>query len=172
MSVFEIANKPKPMQKTMNFLMAFGLFACTTEPPKTVGNVSPPLQSTTQIEQAQPISNETATISAQPKSENPIKKTVKKGVSENAKIPAKTEVAAAEKAVVLKADSISKSVEKTAEPTISYDAWDALLSKYVANGKVNYKGLKSDKATLEDWLKTLAENPPKEIGRASCRERV
>lgn len=43
----------------------------------------------------------------------------------------------------------------------SHEAWDVLLKKYVsASGKVNYKGFKSDKNKLEDYLKTLSNNAP------------
>jgi hypothetical protein len=54
-------------------------------------------------------------------------------------------------------------------PTIATDlpaenlhaAWDKLLRKYVsASGKVNYKGFKADKASLDAYLKILADNPP------------
>ncbi|TNE63806.1 MAG: DUF547 domain-containing protein [Bacteroidetes bacterium] len=42
-----------------------------------------------------------------------------------------------------------------------HDSWDALLRKHVsADGKVNYKGFKSDKAALDAYLRTLAQNPP------------
>ena len=45
----------------------------------------------------------------------------------------------------------------------SHEAWDALLKKYVSGtGKVNYKGLKTDKTKLEDYLKTLSNNAPEE----------
>ncbi len=45
----------------------------------------------------------------------------------------------------------------------SHEAWDALLKKYVsATGKVNYKGLKTDKTKLEEYLKTLSGNAPEE----------
>ncbi len=45
----------------------------------------------------------------------------------------------------------------------SHETWDALLKKYVSTtGKVNYKGLKTDKTKLEDYLKTLSNNAPEE----------
>lgn len=45
----------------------------------------------------------------------------------------------------------------------SHDAWDKLLQQYVtADGKVNYSGLKKDKAKLEAYLKTLENNPPQD----------
>lgn len=49
-----------------------------------------------------------------------------------------------------------------AEPP-SHAPWDALLKKYVsADGKVNYKGLKADKAKLDAYLAALSANPPEE----------
>ncbi len=40
------------------------------------------------------------------------------------------------------------------------DAWDRLLRKYVSpSGNVDYKSLKSEKQSLEDYLKYLEENP-------------
>lgn len=42
-----------------------------------------------------------------------------------------------------------------------HKAWDQLLRKHVdAAGKVNYKGFKADKAALDAYLKTLADNLP------------
>lgn len=43
----------------------------------------------------------------------------------------------------------------------SHEAWDKLLQQYVnGTGKVNYAGLKKDRAKLGAYLKTLQENPP------------
>jgi hypothetical protein len=43
----------------------------------------------------------------------------------------------------------------------SHSAFDTLLKKYVnAEGKVNYKGFKTEKAGLEAYIKTLAEKTP------------
>lgn len=42
-----------------------------------------------------------------------------------------------------------------------HDSWDKLLRKHVStSGKVNYNGFKTDKAALDAYLKTLADNPP------------
>ncbi|MEM6805797.1 MAG: DUF547 domain-containing protein, partial [Bacteroidota bacterium] len=47
------------------------------------------------------------------------------------------------------------------KPSISHDAWDQLLKKYVSSsGKVNYKGFKTEKAKLEAYVKYLGENTP------------
>ena len=44
---------------------------------------------------------------------------------------------------------------------ISHQAFNNLLQKYVSNdGKVNYKGLKNDKAALETYITTLAKKIP------------
>ncbi len=63
-----------------------------------------------------------------------------------------------------------KVIEK--EPTdpkaaISHKTWDGLLQKYVSNsGKVNYKGFKSEEATLDAYLDFLSKNvPTKATGR-------
>jgi hypothetical protein len=43
----------------------------------------------------------------------------------------------------------------------SHEAWDKLLQQHVsASGKVNYAGLKNDKAKLEAYLETLKNAPP------------
>lgn len=48
--------------------------------------------------------------------------------------------------------------DKTAVP--SHDGWDALLTQFVSStGKVNYKGLKTQQAKLETYLKLLADHP-------------
>lgn len=53
------------------------------------------------------------------------------------------------------------SVSLLAQP--SHAAFDVLLKKYVSNtGKVNYKGLKNDKAALETYIQTLSSNTPTE----------
>ncbi len=63
---------------------------------------------------------------------------------------------------------IEEAVEKPAapvktepvKPQFSHTAWDQLLRKYVsANGKVNYKGLKKDKAALNAYTQYLQDNP-------------
>lgn len=42
----------------------------------------------------------------------------------------------------------------------NHDVWDRLLRKYVSpSGNVDYKSLKSEKQALEDYLKSLEENP-------------
>lgn len=47
-------------------------------------------------------------------------------------------------------------------PRFSHAAWDALLQKHVNSvGNVNYAGVKSDVSKLNDYLKTLSDNPPK-----------
>ncbi len=47
----------------------------------------------------------------------------------------------------------------SSNPPFTHDKWDQLLRKYVStSGKVNYKGLKADKAELESYLKYLQEN--------------
>lgn len=49
----------------------------------------------------------------------------------------------------------------TAQP--SHEAFDILLKKNVsAEGKVNYKGFKSEKTTLDSYIKTLSDNAPQD----------
>ena len=49
------------------------------------------------------------------------------------------------------------------ETTFNHSTWDELLKKNVSSdGKVNYKGFKSDKAQLESYLNLLKSNSPKE----------
>ena len=48
-----------------------------------------------------------------------------------------------------------------AQKAPSHQQWDKLLKKYVTtDGRVNYKGLQKDKASLDDYLKTLSNNAP------------
>lgn len=53
-------------------------------------------------------------------------------------------------------------VEKEESHTsVSHAIWDELLRKYVSSsGKVNYKGLKSEKSQLDAYIKLLSENHP------------
>lgn len=48
----------------------------------------------------------------------------------------------------------------------AHDSWRILLQKHVNSaGKVDYAGFKSDRARLQAYLKTLADNPPRETWR-------
>jgi hypothetical protein len=45
----------------------------------------------------------------------------------------------------------------------SHEPFDALLKKYVsADGKVNYKGFKTEKAALDSYIETLSGNTPQD----------
>ncbi|MEM8895912.1 MAG: DUF547 domain-containing protein [Bacteroidota bacterium] len=45
--------------------------------------------------------------------------------------------------------------------SFSHETWDALLKKYVkADGSVDYKGIQSEKAQLDSYLRSLEANPP------------
>lgn len=58
--------------------------------------------------------------------------------------------------------------EKTPQAK-NHETWDRLLRKYVSpSGNVDYKGLKSEKQALEDYLKSLEENP---VGADWTKER-
>ncbi len=47
--------------------------------------------------------------------------------------------------------------------TLNHQSFDSLLQKHVSDaGKVNYKGLKADKATLDAYCKMISENPVQE----------
>ncbi|MFI5203912.1 MAG: DUF547 domain-containing protein [Flavobacteriales bacterium] len=62
---------------------------------------------------------------------------------------------------VLIAASFKKAPEETEK--ISHTKWNDLLTKYVsADGKVNYKGFKTDKAKLEEYCDLLAKTSPKD----------
>ncbi|MFN4255057.1 MAG: DUF547 domain-containing protein [Saprospiraceae bacterium] len=53
--------------------------------------------------------------------------------------------------------------EISAVPKPEHTAWNLLLQKHVsATGAVNYKGFQADKAALDAYLKTLAENTPQD----------
>jgi Protein of unknown function, DUF547 len=50
-----------------------------------------------------------------------------------------------------------------APPPLNHEAFEQLLQKHVDDtGKVNYKGLKSDKAALDAYCQLLTDNPPQE----------
>ena len=65
--------------------------------------------------------------------------------------------------------SVSVSATPPPRPPVKlHAAWDKLLRKHVgADGRVNYKGFKTDKAALDAYLKSLADNLPADSwGRA------
>lgn len=56
---------------------------------------------------------------------------------------------------------IAVNIDKEVDKSLSHSTWNDLLQKHVSsNGKVNYKGLKSDKVKLENYLLTIKENAP------------
>lgn len=62
--------------------------------------------------------------------------------------------------VVVKQESPKKE-DAPQKVTLSHAIFDALLKKYVSStGKVNYNGLKGEKAKLEEYLVILGQNPP------------
>ncbi len=53
--------------------------------------------------------------------------------------------------------------QSNAQKGVSHASFDALLQKHVDNdGLVDYKGLKSDRAKLKEYLRSLESNPPKD----------
>ncbi len=71
--------------------------------------------------------------------------------------PVKTSGSGSDK-VLEKMDSKAKEIQ--ANPIHKHSDWNGLLSRHVSSsGKVNYKGFKSDVAKLDNYLKTLADNP-------------
>ena len=45
--------------------------------------------------------------------------------------------------------------------TLNHSSWNLLLQKHVSEeGNVNYKGFKTDRSALNDYIKTLSENVP------------
>lgn len=56
---------------------------------------------------------------------------------------------------------VQRTPGETRIETPELPSWDALLSKYVsATGKVNYKGLLTERAVLDAYLQSLSANPP------------
>ncbi len=54
-----------------------------------------------------------------------------------------------------------QSLENVNSKPVSHELWSVLLNKHVlANGQVNYEGFKSDRQQLDEYLKSLSENPP------------
>ncbi|MBK6993643.1 MAG: DUF547 domain-containing protein [Lewinellaceae bacterium] len=53
--------------------------------------------------------------------------------------------------------------QSTNPPITNHESFDSILQKHVSDaGKVNYKGLKTDKAALDAYCKMLSENPVEE----------
>lgn len=63
--------------------------------------------------------------------------------------------------LLISLNSRAQKLGVTQPVNISHQAFNNLLQKYVSNdGKVNYKGLKNDKAALETYITTLAKQIP------------
>ena len=57
--------------------------------------------------------------------------------------------------------SACTSAQHDNSPAPTHEKWSALLQKYVsAGGKVNYKGIKADKAKLDEYLAILSKQKP------------
>lgn len=53
------------------------------------------------------------------------------------------------------------SAQQDNSPAPTHEKWSALLQKYVSiTGKVNYKGMKADKAKLDEYLAILSKQKP------------
>ncbi len=101
----------------------------------------------------------------------PVKKETKKVVpkaTENAPVVKKTPITPAVKSTTeatkdtpAEKKELKPIVKKPAAPMgVSHDAWDAMLRKNVSSaGKVNYKAFKAQQAALDQYLKTLSDNP-------------
>ncbi|MBT8218525.1 MAG: DUF547 domain-containing protein [Bacteroidia bacterium] len=59
-------------------------------------------------------------------------------------------------------DKNEKEIEKEAILLSDHQLWNALLSKHVESGKVDYSGLKSELSKLNQYLEWLRDNPPSE----------
>ena len=67
------------------------------------------------------------------------------------------------KEVVEVEETRPESIVEKPQEVFDHSAWNNLLQKYVSNeGKVNYKGFKTDYATLKKYIKSLSENTPTE----------
>lgn len=63
--------------------------------------------------------------------------------------------------LLISLNSRAQKLGVTQPVNISHQVFNNLLQKYVSNdGKVNYKGLKNDKAALETYITTLAKQIP------------
>ncbi|MDO8367921.1 MAG: DUF547 domain-containing protein [Saprospiraceae bacterium] len=70
--------------------------------------------------------------------------------------------ASADPTALLPTDVLTKAGPAT-PPAINHSAFDSLLQKQVSDaGKVNYKGLRTDKATLDAYCRMLSENTVQE----------
>ncbi len=91
---------------------------------------------------------------------------IKQAPSQYEKVPTATQEPVVKKEEITVPETVAdkKAMEiPSTTQAPSHEAWDKLLGQYVsADGKVNYKGLKNDKAKLETYLETLKNNPPKD----------
>jgi Protein of unknown function, DUF547 len=125
--------------------------------------IAPPETTVAEEKQVVPVAAPAPTKTGSKKRATPIEKEAP-AVVPVASAPDPTPVPAAKTpetpAVEVKIETPVKPVAVVAPGAPAHDAWDALLQKHVgADGKVDYKGFKSDKADLEAYLKTLADNP-------------
>jgi hypothetical protein len=66
------------------------------------------------------------------------------------------------KSFLLLAVLLLGSITLRAADPVSHSEWDALLKKYVSStGKVDYEGMKTDKAKLQKYCDLLSDNKPK-----------
>lgn len=157
-------------QKMMFSLALLALIACSNTPGKAEKNLSnqaPLAVPTNAAAEATPAPAEDV---LEKTAENPPISTEKKAPVKSATTMKKMTTSAAEDKT-LPAETSPQPTEKpemdeainTAvllPPTPSHEAWDKLLQKYVsAEGKVNYKGFKEAKATLQQYLDSLSANP-------------
>ncbi len=119
---------------------------------KTVALASPkPIQTKTTIEpmESKP---EIKTTEPQPK-------TIKQEVTKVQKAPEKVQKAEPTLEKVSTDDQAKPTTIEEEIPGFSHTIWDELLRKYVtASGKVNYKGIKAERAKLDTYIDLLSQN--------------
>lgn len=125
-------------------------------------------------EEALPGPSKDTPAQPQPTAETkPTKEQAATSPKKSAPMPAKKPVNVQEKSPIEEAMAVEMPDESLvpvpatqrapAPPPLNHEAFERLLQQYVDDaGKVNYKGLKADKAALDAYCQLLTDNPPLE----------
>jgi len=150
------SNSPEPKAAISTEQPAAEAPVATTPEPAVVQDVQQ--KPTPVVEEQQQASGAKKSAVLSPKRSMPAAKKPTM-VEKEAQVEKATAMEMSEESVV----PVTTLLRAPAPQPFSHEAFDQLLQKYVNDaGKVNYKGLKADKATLDAYCKLLADNPVQE----------